>query len=163
MRYRLRLCAVAGAYLLTATISYAGSGNSLYLVQDGGAAGVNNFVSDQSQVDGSSIDGGSPLVPATQTGASNTAHLSFSCSMDLPCIGGTIALTQTSKASTAATNGNNASIAVRGGGNASVIQNGEGNSADMLLTGGDGNIDQQGSGNNAKLQVGAGVTGTILQ
>jgi hypothetical protein len=163
------------AELLLSGTAFAGSGNTLYLLQENtypGAA-ANNIDIDQSG--GAYTTIGSGPTPAIQRGAGNQADLTLSgdCALSFPDCG-TVTLYQDNSSDTllqvspavtlpGAPQGNVANVSVSGTGDASIVQVGDQNEADLALDNGHGSISQQGLSNIAKLEIQGNLTGSIAQ
>ena len=170
---RVTLAVIAGCALTSAAL--AGSGNSLYLVQENTYPGLTGNTISVDQHLGEYTSVGNSLQPATQSGSGNAAQLTLTgnCTIGaLDC--GTVALDQDNSsdglslaipamAVPATPQGNFASISVSGTGNASVTQIGDQNQAYLGLDDGHGTITQQGLDNLAKLAITGDLTGTIAQ
>jgi hypothetical protein len=153
-----RIIVLAAVMALTGP-AFAGSGNTLYLIQDSSVQpGLGNQATvDQTGASGSLI--GTSLVPATQKGVLNQATLVVTGN------GGTIQLYQDNAAVIAPT-GNLASIEVRNGGNAGVVQSGDGNAASVFVRGltAGALVTQLGSDNLADVDVrGTLAAGVVFQ
>lgn len=155
--------------LLAPGAAIAGSGNTLYLLQDG-ADGSNSFVSDQSLSDNSSI--GSLSSPARQTGHGNQANVTIRsdcAAAPVQACGYLFFQQDNSMSGLAGLAGpldvapNSATVVINGYGSGRVQQLGGGNNASLDVTGGQGTIFQAGLNNSASLTVAPGAKGTISQ
>jgi hypothetical protein len=161
MRLKSSLIALVVSILAFAGPAFAGEGNVLYLIQEGGDG--NRFLADQSAANYSRI--GSIAHPALQDGDNNTANVTISANCPAvsspPCA--TLALTQDNTASPT-TSGNTATVTITGAGNATIEQVGDINTATMILgSDGDGLISQDGLSNTARLDILGGADGSISQ
>jgi hypothetical protein len=148
-------------FALACGTALAGSGNTIYVLQERtGGNGGNTLSVDQIDATNSlvgGLDGGTS--PAKQLGGDNTATLSIEGN------GGTIQLLQ-NNTQTEPGNGNVATVGLTGNGTALVSQIGNLNSATLNVSGdlANGTIIQNGIGNDAGLTVqGSGTKGSITQ
>ena len=167
---------LAPALLLAfAAPALAGNGNTLYLVQESppGSTDGNNFLSDQTWANYSSI--GTPSHPAVQTGSGNSAritiksdcaaassssgHLSFRQDNS----GGGLVGIVANVFNLAPLAPNTADITINGQGGASVLQIGGGNEASLMIADAVGSVSQAGLNNEASLTVAANTSGNISQ
>jgi hypothetical protein len=179
---RITLCIGAAAFALSCGAAYAGSGNTIEIIQTNTLGIGNSLTADQSGATGSSIggtalSGSNPLIisdhvsgPAVQTGGGNTADLTISDSG--AALGGRIGLTQDNSSASSLASGNNAIISVLGDGLGLVRQAGGGNTANLSVTGlgATGSIYQNGNNNQVGtlshpglLVSGSGASGSITQ
>lgn len=168
MAHRLIIGLAFGLAALAGPLpAFAGSNNTLYLLQEGGN---NSFSSDQSLATNSSI--GSSDNPVIQNGPWNAATLTITGD------GGQMTLSQTDQGNPlephwdytrfpidSYTGGNTATVSLEGSGVANITQSGYANRVtEMNLSGGsDGTISQTGYNNEAALTVTGGGAGTINQ
>jgi hypothetical protein len=181
---RTTICSVIGAaaFAMSCGAAYAGSGNTIEIIQTNTLGIGNSLTADQSGATGSSIGGtalsdSNPLIisdhvsgPAMQTGGGNTADLTISDSGT--ALNGKIGLTQDNSSPSSSAVGNQAIISVLGDGLGLVRQAGGGNMANLSVTGlgATGSIYQNGNNNQVGtlghpglLVSGNGASGSITQ
>jgi hypothetical protein len=167
---------LAPAILLAlAAPALAGNGNTLYLVQDSpaGTTDGNNFLSDQTLANYSSI--GTNGSPALQSGTGNQADITIKskCSISSPAATcGYLAFTQDNTGAglegvltvvPEALLSNYAKVTIDGLGTAAILQHGGNNSATLEVVDGHGDITQTGLDNKATLTLASATTGSIEQ
>jgi hypothetical protein len=175
---RLIPALLAPALLLAlAAPALAGNGNTLYLVQESpaGTTGGNNFLSDQTLANSSSI--GLDWFPAKQLGTDNTADITIKsdCSgLSTPDQCGQLTFLQDNTGhgltgqvlqafNLSSHDKNAASVAINGLGHADLQQLGGGNTAKLSVDDGYGDISQAGLNNSATLTLVSASTGSIVQ
>jgi hypothetical protein len=147
----------------------AGSGNTLYLSQQGTS---NTIQVDQSNANDSTVGGvaqplpvtGDDLTPSSLNGSASQNGFNNSAEITMTGAGGTAGLSQDNSAQPGY--GNTATLALSAGALGLVGQLGDHNSAALTVSGVDafGGIVQNGSNNTGKLDVrGDGVTGKLIQ
>lgn len=178
MQTKLIPALLAPALLLAlAAPALAGNGNTLYLVQDSppGTTDGNNFLSDQTLANYSSI--GSLAHPARQSGTGNSATVTIKsdcshASFRSHC--GELTLVQDDSGSgltgtlldafnLSPQSPNTATVTITGKGHADLLQLGGGNLATLNVHDGSGDISQIGLSNTATLTLAAATTGSIVQ
>jgi hypothetical protein len=161
--------------LVLAAPALAGNGNTLYLIQESppGTTDGNNFLSDQTLANYSSI--GTNSSPALQSGTGNKADMTIKSNCPASSPVGTCGYLGLAQDNTGAgLNGvltsppavllpNYAKVTIEGLGTAVILQHGGNNSATLEVVDGQGDITQAGLDNTAKLTLANATTGSIEQ